>query len=199
MRLDLRAGPRLDIDALRGRDLSRWRKLPPELRAFLADRNGGVMQGSEIVRYPTPCGPAILGEIWCFLPLEARPPELPTSMLHAHEEHRDYGFLPPGILAFARCVNESLACLSVRKDSYGQVFHWEITWQEPEHGDLFVERLSAVERRYPDMRRVLDDPRHRDHDDLLEALAMATLIPVAGSFTQWLDSLTTEEPPESDG
>lgn len=190
--MTLDPGPALDIAALRGQDKKRWLRLPPDLRAFLAETNGGALTGDRITSYATPCGPAELGEIWCFLPQDRRPPISPTSMLHAHEEHRQLGILPAGVLAFARCLNESLTCISVRKADAGTVFHWEISWQEPHHGDLFVRRLERVQRDHPDMERVLQDARHPQHDEVLGALMMATLLPVAPSFTEWLDGLSED-------
>lgn len=117
-------------------------------------------------------------------------------MLHEHiDRHKNEEFLPENVFVIARCIQNSLICLSINEADYGSIYYWEWYWQYPWFEEFYGKKVDEISQKYSDVSTILSDTEHDLYLEVFNALNYATLVKVAGSFQEFLDSLTSE--PES--
>ena len=116
--------------------------------------------------------------------------KVPASMLHEHWiRHASEEFLPVDVVVFASCTANCLLAMSLNADDFGSVYYWEWYWRYPWFATFFKNRIQQAESRFADIGKVLADRAHPDYAKAFNALNYATLIKVAGSFSEFIESL----------
>jgi SMI1-KNR4 cell-wall len=166
--------------------------LPDDYRRFLTAHNGGFV---EEFRYVFPTGVPFKTEHVDNPSRDDSPVEffgIPTSdepgpddLLQKVVDHAAENFLPRDVIAVARCVQNSLVCISLRPDDLGCVYYWDWYWRYPWCRSFFEARVDEVKRNHAGAEAVLADAKHSQHDALMDALNYATLIKIAPSFSAW--------------
>src|SRR5215203_3670236 len=73
----------------------------------------------------------------------------PKDLIETAKEYASEGFLPFGIIAIGSCIQNSLVCLSLRKNDFGQIYYWDWYWKYPWCKDFFQSRIDKVSAIYP--------------------------------------------------
>ncbi len=171
------------------------RDLPDDYVAFLRHNNGGF---ADAFRYTFLTGVPFKTETVDNLSRDDCPVEFfglsggdasegfPDDLMQVAREHADEGFLPRNVIAIARCVQNSLVCLSRRKEDFGSIYYWDWYWQYPWCEAFFRARLDEVRRQFEPADDILEDNTHPRHAELRDALNFATLTKLAPDFSSWL-------------
>lgn len=178
---------------------------PEDYRMFLQKHNGGWLSDPSSATYSVPIKGNFNGnvydsfrteveEFWSFISYdneEAGSAEgAPTSILHeTFDTHLPEGFLPTDVIVIGRASRNSLFAISLRDDDVGCIYHWDWYWRYPWNKPFFDERISAAVAGFPDALEINDNPDHPEHQALMDAANYATLVKVADSFSDFLDSL----------
>lgn len=169
--------------------------LPDDYLTFLRAHNGGVV---DAFRYSFLTGVPFKTQTVnnpsrddCPVEFFGVPPDkitegYPDNLLEVAEEHAGEGFLPRGVFAIARCVQNSLVCLSRREEDHGAVYYWDWYWQYPWCEGFFLSRIDAVRAEFDNPDAILADETHPRHAQLRDALNFATLLRVAPNFSTWI-------------
>jgi hypothetical protein len=186
-------------------DTAIWQVLPSSYRAFLRRHNGGIVDPEsaefEIMIEENRDGTKTIGtsnslsELWSFLSYEneRRPEREPRSILHEHfDRHVGEAFLPSGVLAIGRCIQNSLVCISTNRQDLGTVYYWEWYWQYPWFEEFFEDRIAAAREQFPDAETIADEESSARFRELADALNYATLVAVAPTFEDFLAALHPE-------
>jgi hypothetical protein len=111
--------------------------------------------------------------------------DYPEDLLQVMVDHKSESFLPQDVIAIARCVQNSLVCLSLRPEDRGSVYYWDWYWRYPWCKAFFEERIERVTRNYTNPELILRDENDPLHSKLCDQLNFATLTRLAPSFTEW--------------
>jgi hypothetical protein len=196
---------------LNASELALWLRFPEDFRRFYQLQNGGEIETEmpswfkydDIRRFPD--GREYRGnetqieELWQFISYEnSDESDEINSILHQHyDRHLEEEFLPSDVYVFARCMQNSLLCISLRPDSYGEIYYWEWYWQYPWYKQFFDDRQKIAAAPFGDeIKNILSDEAHPQYQLAFDALNFATLIKVTDSFSSLLDQLAVE-PEES--
>lgn len=176
-------------------------RLPPDYQQFLAAHNGGY---TEFLRYTFMTGvPYVLGDVDVadrgncvaeFFGLNAADvtDSTPCDLVQQHEFHTPQEVLPRDVIVIARCVENSLVCLSLRDDDRGAIYYWERHWRYPWCREFFEARIEAAESKFADADTIAHDRVHPQFAELTDARNFATLLKLADSFTAWPSSCLDE-------
>jgi hypothetical protein len=197
----------LDLQALDEAELQLWARFPEDFRLFYQLQNGGKtdtkkpswFKYDDVRRFPD--GREFRGNsnrihtMWEFISYQnSKESKKLDSILHQHfDRHLEEEFLPSDVYVFAICEQSSLICISLRPDSYGEIYYWEWYWYYPWYKQFFEERKNAAAKPFGDEINIIldneDDPRYQIAFD---ALNFATLIKVASSFSNFVENMATE-------
>jgi hypothetical protein len=168
--------------------------LPEDYRAFLYQHNGGFV---DHFRYTFLTGVPFKTdkidnssrndspvEFYGIPTVEPRA-DFPEDILQVLVDHKSENFLPRDVIAIARCVQNSLVCLSLRPEDRGSVYYWDWYWRYPWCKVFFEERIERITRNYTNPELILRDAKNPLHEKLCDELNFATLMRLAPSFTEW--------------
>jgi SMI1-KNR4 cell-wall len=171
-----------------------FRRLPKDYRKFLQQHNGGFV---DDFRYTFPTGvPFQTDEVddpsrddcpieFYGLPTVAHRKGLPGDLMQLQVIHDSEDFLPRDVIAIARCVQNSLVCLSLRPEDRGSVYYWDWYWRYPWCKSFFEERIERIVRKYDNPSRILKEVKDPSHVTLRDELNFATLTRLAPGFAAW--------------
>jgi SMI1-KNR4 cell-wall len=181
-------------DQLSMEDSRFYSNLPGDYRAFLQQHNGGFV---DEFRYTFLTGVPFKTEkidnasrndcpveFYGFATVESRK-DYPEDLLQVMVDHKSESFLPRDVIAIARCVQNSLVCLSLRPEDRGSMYYWDWYWRYPWCKAFFEERIERVTRNYTNPELILREENDPLHAQLYDELNFATLTRLAPSFTEW--------------
>lgn len=188
-------------------DFEFFMQLPDDYRQFLSATNGGFVEAfrytfltgvpfrTEYVDNPSrdDCPVEFYG-----IPVNEQIDESPNDLLQEMVDHEAEEFLPKGVIAIARCFQNSLVCISLREEDRGWIYYWDWYWRHEWCRPFFDERIKRAYQPYPDYRAILNDPEHPLYESLLDDLNYATLTLVAPSFRKWFESCTDKRQEEEE-
>lgn len=199
-KLNLTGSRPLDLAALSDADRALLSRFPQDYQNFVNSTNGGILDGDSDWLFDTniplsanaPYNTRVAGlsELWAFTAdsRERGDPELLT-VVGERVEHAESEFLPTNVYAIGGTANDCLICLSLDEQYYGGVFYWDYRWRHPWLKSFFEARIAEAEERFDDVKAIFDDPDHPQYDEAGDALNYATLMQIAGSFSEFIDSL----------
>jgi SMI1/KNR4 family protein SUKH-1 len=168
--------------------------LPSDYREFLLEHNGGFVYD---FRYTFMTGvPFKTDEVdnpsrddspveFFGIPTTEADGEWPADLLECIATHRSEEFLPHDVIAIARCVQNSLVCISLRSEDRGRIYYWDWYWRYPWCYHFFDARIASAKGRFDDPSSILDNPHHAQYQAIFDALNFATLVEVAPNFSEW--------------
>lgn len=176
-----------------------FQKLPSSYRKFLLSYNGGFVSEfqytfltgvpfkTEEVYNPSrdDCVVEFFG-----IPTSGDECEGPKDLLQTAIDYKAEHFLPNNIIAIARCIEDSLICISLRESDYGQVYYWDYSWQYPWCKYFFEQRINEVRRLYPNAQEIANTPDHPDMQRMMDDFNYATIVRLADDFDEWIESCT---------
>ena len=117
-------------------DYDFFSSLPDDYRAFLEAHNGGFV---DEFRYTfltgVPFGDSPSRDdcpIEFFgIPTTQDSGTFPEDLLQMLVDHASENFLPRDVIAIARCVQNSLVCISGRSEDWGAIYYWDWYWPPP--------------------------------------------------------------------
>lgn len=171
--------------------------LPEEYRRFLEAHNGGftdefrytfltgVPFKTEEVDNPSrnDCPIEFFG-----IPTTDAPGEWPEDLLQMVADHAAEEFLPSGVIAIARCVQNSLVCISLRDEDRGSIYYWDWYWRYPWCSEFFEKRIDEARARIEEPEKILENRADPRYQDVVDALNFATLVKLAASLSEWFRS-----------
>ena len=174
-----------------------FREFPHDYQAFLLAQNGGFVDEFQYtfqtgVPFKTesvdnPSRDDCPVEFFGLPTLDiAAASTYPDDLLQVAVDHHAEAFLPSNLIAIARCVQNSLVCMSIAGEDRGAVYYWDWYWQYPWCKEFFERRIAAVD--HPDIADVHDDPQHPAYQAVVDAYNYATVVKLADSFGEWLES-----------
>jgi hypothetical protein len=110
---------------------------------------------------------------------------LPGDLIQIAAEHTEEQFLPTAVIAIARCVQNSLVCLSIRPEDHGTIYYWDWYWSYPWCKPFFEARIADALAGFERPSDISENPAHPRHVELYDALNFATLVKIASSFSDW--------------
>jgi len=161
--------------------------LPLDLQALLVKRNGGFVAPDEFT-FDTHCpaGYDGVGEIYGFA--DGVVPDfvnVPHDFFDAQRRWAAEEFLPSGMLVFGSATSDGLLCVSTNAHDSGTVYYWDYYWQYPQHAAWWQQRVNNAAADFDDPQAILGNAWHPQHQALVDAANYATLVRVAGSFTEF--------------
>jgi SMI1/KNR4 family protein SUKH-1 len=114
-----------------------------------------------------------------------RDDSLPGDLIEIATEHAEQQFLPTGVIAITRCVQNSLVCLSIRPGDHGSIYYWDWYWSYPWCKPFFEARIAEALAAFEQPGAISENPSHPRYVDLYDALNFATLVKIASSFSEW--------------
>lgn len=180
-----------------------WSTLPADLREFLRENNGGLLEEDAPATFVVPLPREINGtksaetsatleQFWGFISYDNDAPvrDKPRSILHEHiDRHVDEEFLPDGVYVIGNTISDSLIAISTNEHDYGLVYYWEWYWRYPWFKPFFDARIESVKSEFTDIDAIVDDPDHAEHRAAIDRLNYATLVRVSTSFGDFVRSL----------
>ena len=109
----------------------------------------------------------------------------PRDLIQIAAEYAEEEFLPTGVIAIARCVANSLVCLSLRHEDHGSIYYWDWYWYFPGSKPFFEARMVDALAGFERSDVISEDPSHPRYVELYDALNFATLVKIAASFSDW--------------
>jgi SMI1-KNR4 cell-wall len=115
--------------------------LPKDYKKFLDNTNGGFAEEfkytfetgvpyiTEKVNNPSKTDCVI--EFFGICTSQTEREKFPKDLIETAKEYVAEEFLPLGIIAIASCIQNSLVCVSLRKNDFGQIFYWDWYWKYP--------------------------------------------------------------------
>lgn len=196
-----------DWAGLSAEDRSLVDRLPCDYRRFLDQTNGGFVVAGSHASFNVPMERRRDGKVTSTVatndveefyalipfatPYERQYGEAPASLLHEHwGRHASEEFLPTDVIVFAGCTQSCLLALSLNSDDFGTVYYWEWYWQYPWFSEFFDRRIATAENKFQGIEQILADTSHPEHTKAFNALNYATLVKVASSFSEFLESLS---------
>lgn len=179
-----------------------WRffeALPKDYKKFLDNTNGGFAEEFKYsfetgIPYITekinnPSKTDCIIEFFGIRTSKNQQNEFPKDLIKTANEYAAEEFLPLGIIAIASCIQNSLVCLSLRKNDFGQIYYWDWYWKYPWSKDFFQERIDKVWKIYPDAEDILNDPQNNLYQTVSDEFNYATIIKIADSFDDFSSKL----------
>jgi len=186
-------------------------RFPIPYQTFLRAHNGGFVDpdqcnflthiGREFEGQTYYNSEGTLDEWWAFLSYknETPAPDKCPSILHEHYgRHLAEQFLPDGVIAIGRCIQNSLICLSLNQHDFGAIYYWEWYWQYPWYQAFFNRRIEQAKDAFADIEVVLNDPDHPQYQTAVDQLNYATIVKVADSFPEFVQGLFGIDSDEDD-
>jgi len=199
-KLNLTGSSPLDRAKLSDVDRALLGRFPQDYQDFVMSTNGGVIDEDTDWLFSTNIPPpanapyntrvAGLSELWAFTSDGGGHGDSELSTVVGQRiEHAESEFLPTNVYAIGCTANDCLICLSLDEQFYGHIFYWDYRWRYPWLKSFFEARIAEAEGRFEDIKTIFDDPDHPQYDEAGDALNYATLMHIADSFSEFIDSL----------
>lgn len=177
-----------------------WSTLPPDYQNFLRYWNGGELgedqlcfdvpipffaeDGKQTQDHQTNCVEDVYG-------FRADEQYGSSDLAQQKKENDASTFLPARIIAIARCIDNSLVCMSTGNEDQGAIYYWNYYWRYPWCLPFFAPRVRAAEQAFPDIVQIRSDPQHPLRQQAADALNLATLVRLADDLSGWLAACRT--------
>jgi hypothetical protein len=173
--------------------------LPKDYKKFLDNTNGGFAEEfkytfetgvpyiTEKVNNPSKTDCVI--EFFGICTSQTEREKFPKDLIETAKEYVAEEFLPLGIIAIASCIQNSLVCVSLRKNDFGQIFYWDWYWKYPWSKEFFQSRIDKVSAAYPNAEEVLSNPQNDLYQIVLDEFNYATIVKIADSFDDFSSKL----------
>lgn len=176
-----------------------WRffeALPKDYKRFLDKTNGGFAEAFEysfetgvpriIEKVNNPSKTDCVIKFFGIRTSNIQPNEFPEDLIETANEYAAEEFLPSGIISIASCIQNSLVCLSLRKNDFGQIYYWDWYWKYPWSKDFFQARIDKVWTIYPNADEILNNPQNDLYQIVSDEFNYATIVKIAESFDDFL-------------